>query len=181
MFTNTCYSHRNKFLQIPCILNFTRVTLQRQVSHSQLWPRVPYTMFFFEYSLSTLPHRALPLFSLVPVAEFIDPWLGETVTPAYRVVVPARQATWLVGQYDNLMPELTVSSSQGSMNSATALSPLTLIHHQYDSNIQRRHWLWPPSMLDCIIYDCDYAEGRDMAPHELPRPHHPHHHILLYQ
>ncbi len=57
---------------IPCILNSARVTLQFQVSPSQLWPRVPYTMFFFEYSLSTLPYRAPPLFSLVPVAEFID-------------------------------------------------------------------------------------------------------------
>jgi hypothetical protein len=36
-----------------------------------------------------------------------------------RVVIPARQATWLAGWYYNPMPELTLSSSQGSMNSAT--------------------------------------------------------------
>jgi hypothetical protein len=34
-------------------------------------------------------------------------------------VVPARQATWLAGRYDNPMSELTLSPSQGSMNSAT--------------------------------------------------------------
>ena len=35
------------------------------------------------------------------------------------VVVPARQSTWLAGRYNNPMPELILSPSQGSMNSAT--------------------------------------------------------------
>jgi hypothetical protein len=39
----------------------------------------------------------------------------------HKVVVPARQATWLAGRYDNPMPESTLSPSQGPMNSATAV------------------------------------------------------------
>ncbi len=44
----------------------------------------------------------------------------------HRVVVSARQATWLVGLYDNPMEELTLSLSQESMNSAAGL--LRLCH-----------------------------------------------------
>jgi hypothetical protein len=39
----------------------------------------------------------------------------------HRVVVPARQATWMAGRYENPLPELTLSPSQGSMNSATGI------------------------------------------------------------
>ncbi len=54
------------------------------------------------------------------VAEYIDPWLGDKVNSgiglSYRsashVCSPARR-------YDNTMPELTLSLSHGSMNSAT--------------------------------------------------------------
>jgi hypothetical protein len=38
----------------------------------------------------------------------------------YMVDIPARQATWLAGRYDNPMPELTLSPQSGTMNSATA-------------------------------------------------------------
>ncbi len=38
-------------------------------------------------------------------------------------LVPARQAPGLAGRYNNPMPELTLSPSQGSMNSATVVCP----------------------------------------------------------
>jgi hypothetical protein len=47
-----------------------------------------------------------------PVAEFIDQL-------RHRVVVPTRQPYSLACRYNNPMPELTLSPSQGSMNSAT--------------------------------------------------------------
>jgi hypothetical protein len=34
--------------------------------------------------------------------------------------MPARQATWLAGRYDNPMPELTLFPQSGTINSATA-------------------------------------------------------------
>jgi hypothetical protein len=39
------------------------------------------------------------------VAEFIDPGLGDKSQLRHRVVVPARQATWLAGRYNNHMPD----------------------------------------------------------------------------
>jgi hypothetical protein len=41
------------------------------------------------------------------------------LTPAYRVVVPARHK--LAGGYDNPMPESTLSPQSGTMNLATGL------------------------------------------------------------
>ncbi len=52
-----------------------------------------------------------------PVAEFINPWLGSQLR--HRVFAPVRQAPWMAGLYDNPMTELTLSPSQGFMNSAT--------------------------------------------------------------
>jgi hypothetical protein len=56
---------------------------------------------------------------LYPVAEFIDPWLGDKVNSglglSYR-----NARLYMAGRYDNPMPELILSPSQGSMNSATA-------------------------------------------------------------
>jgi hypothetical protein len=40
----------------------------------------------------------------------------------HRAVVPARQPCSLTCRYDNPMPKLTLSPSQGSMNSATGFS-----------------------------------------------------------
>ncbi len=58
----------------------------------------------------------------VTVAEFIDPWLEDKVYSGIALsYCHARLHTWLEGRYDNLMPELTLSPSQGSMNSATGL------------------------------------------------------------
>ncbi len=55
---------------------------------------------------------------LYPVAEFIDPWLGDKVNSglglSYR-----NARLYMAGRYDNPMPELILSPSLGSLNSAT--------------------------------------------------------------
>jgi hypothetical protein len=45
----------------------------------------------------------------------------------HRVVVPARQATWLAGRYVNPLPEFTLSPSQG------------IYEYSYSSAEYRRH------------------------------------------
>ncbi len=55
--------------------------------------------------------------SWVSVAEFIDPDWEDKVNSGIGLSPRLHE---LVGQYDNPMPELTLSPSQGSMNSATA-------------------------------------------------------------
>jgi hypothetical protein len=56
-----------------------------------------------------------------PVAEFID-----HNQLRHRVVIPARQPCSLACRCDNPMPELTLSPSQGSRNSAEELFSLSL-------------------------------------------------------
>ncbi len=46
---------------------------------------------------------------------------GGWIQLRHRVVVPARQATWLAGRYENPMPELTLSPSHGYINSVTSV------------------------------------------------------------
>ncbi len=54
------------------------------------------------------------------VAEFIDSDWGDKVQLRHGVVLPARQATW----FENPMPELALSPSHGSMNSAIGKLPI---------------------------------------------------------
>jgi hypothetical protein len=66
----------------------------------------------------------LYLFSLIlsgfsPVAEFIDPDLGDKVNSGIGLSYRLTRLNGMSGRYDNLMPELTLSPGKGSMNSAT--------------------------------------------------------------
>ncbi len=59
--------------------------------------------------------------TLVSVAEFIDPDWEIKATPAYCCRTGPLAMQPLSCRYDNPTPELTLSPSQGSMNSATGL------------------------------------------------------------
>jgi hypothetical protein len=71
-------------------------------------------------SLSTSPAHFPAHPASCPVAEFIDPDCGDKVN--FGMNLPYRPARHHgpAGRYDNSMPELTLSPSRGSMNSATA-------------------------------------------------------------
>jgi hypothetical protein len=62
--------------------------------------------FIFKESSSTL-------------AEFIDPDWGVKVNSGIGLSYRHARLHGLTGRYDNPMPELTISSSHGSMNSST--------------------------------------------------------------
>jgi hypothetical protein len=61
-----------------------------------------------------------------PVSEFIDPDWEDNVNSGIRLSYWPARLCGLAGRYDNPMPELTLSPSQESMNSATALLLLRL-------------------------------------------------------
>ncbi len=54
-----------------------------------------------------------------PVAVFLDPDCGDKVNSGRGLSYRPSRLHGLAGQYDNPMPESTLSPSQGSMNSAT--------------------------------------------------------------
>ncbi len=66
-------------------------------------------------------------------------WLGDKVySGIYRVVVSARQTCSLVCRQDNPMPELTLSPSYGSLNSATGLNPSIFLYVNNDEGRQMK-------------------------------------------
>ncbi len=78
--------------------------------------------------LERLTGKAKSLNSSAP--EFIDVWLGDKVNSGIGLLYrPASHyVAWRACQYDNPVPELTLSSSKGSMNSATVSNPSILWH-----------------------------------------------------
>ncbi len=49
--------------------------------------------------------------------------MGGKVDPDIGLSYRSARLHWLAGRYDNPMPEITLSPSQGSMNSATVRQP----------------------------------------------------------
>jgi hypothetical protein len=89
---------------------------------AQLWLRFPGTF-------SSRIHRSLT---------------GGKGQLRHRDVVPARQATWLAGRYDNPMPEWTLSPSQGSLSLAQVERPRTLCQvTNYPSKMYRLSFIIP--------------------------------------
>ncbi len=61
-----------------------------------------------------------------PETEFIDPDWGDKVNSGIGLSYRPARLHWLADRYDNPMPELTLSPSHGSVNSATVQRPLCL-------------------------------------------------------
>ncbi len=109
---------RGPWLEVTQTSPYLRVDSSSQLLSPRLWDMVDW-------------HRVVVLARQPggPVAEFIDPDWGDKVNSGMGLSYWPARLHWPAGRYNNPMPELTLSPSHGSINSATVQQPYARVDY----------------------------------------------------